>query len=67
MLASLHHFQRDEVAQERVKIIQFNVDYGEAATQQGFGVSRQVVATWKKRLAHARGPINKDVNDLFKG
>jgi transposase InsO family protein len=57
MLASLHHFQQDEIAQERLKIIQFYETYGAAATKEAFGVSRQVICTWKKRLAKARGHL----------
>jgi len=57
MLASLHHFEQDKVAQQRLKIIQFYETYGAAATQEAFGVSRQVIHTWKKRLDKARGHL----------
>lgn len=57
MLASLHHFEQEEIAQQRLKIIQFYDEYGEARTQKAFGVSRQVIATWKKRLQKAGGHL----------
>ncbi len=57
MLSSLHRFQQDEVAQQRLKIIQFYAKHGEAATREAFGVSRQVVSTWKKKLQRAGGHL----------
>jgi transposase InsO family protein len=57
MLASLHHFEQDDVAQQRLKIIQFYETYGAAATKQAFGVSRQVICTWRKRLDKACGHL----------
>jgi len=38
MLSNLHHFAQDEIAQERLKIIQFYGEYGEAETKNAFGV-----------------------------
>lgn len=57
MLTSLHHFQQEEIAQQRLKIIQFYDEYGAVATKKAFGVSRQVIWTWKKRLHQARGHL----------
>ena len=50
MLSSLHRFQQDEVAPQRLKIIQFYDKHGEQATREAIGVSRQVISTWKKNI-----------------
>ena len=39
MLYSLRRFEEDEVAQERLKIIEFYEEYGEKATNQALGIS----------------------------
>ena len=57
MHASLQRFEDSEVAQQRLKIIQFYDEYGEAATQKAFGVKRQTVWNWKRRLEHAHGQL----------
>lgn len=57
MHASLQRFQDSEVAQQRLKIIQFYDEYGEAATQKAFGVNRQTVWNWKRRLQQAHGQL----------
>ncbi len=57
MLSSLHRFQQDEVAQQRLKIIQFYDKHGEPATREAFGVSRQVIHTWKQKLQRAGGHL----------
>jgi transposase InsO family protein len=56
MLHSLRRFSRDEIAQERLKIIQFYDQFGEKATKEAFGSDRKVVHVWKKRL---KGNDNK--------
>lgn len=50
MLSSLRRFSRDEVAQERLKIILFYHRYGEKATQEAFGVDRKLLYIWRKRF-----------------
>lgn len=57
MLASLRKFSADEVAQERLKIIQFYEEHGEAQTQKYFGVNRKTVYVWKKKLASSAGQL----------
>ncbi len=57
MHATLQRFQGSEVAQQRLKIIQFYDEYGEAATHQAFGVNRQTVWNWKRRLERAHGQL----------
>jgi hypothetical protein len=51
MLASLRKFGADEVAQERLKIIRFYDEHGEAQSQKYFGVNRKTIHVWKKKLA----------------
>lgn len=50
MLHSLRRFSRDEVAQERHRILRFYDTYGERATKEAFGVDRKLIHVWKKRL-----------------
>ena len=57
MLASLRKFSGNEIAQERLKIIQFYEEHGEAETQKYFGASRKTVHVWKKKLEAARGQL----------
>lgn len=51
MLLSLRKFSADEVAQERLKIIRFYDEHGEAQSLKYFGVSRKTIHVWKKKLA----------------
>lgn len=50
MLYSLRKFDQDEVARERLKIIEFYDLHGEKQTKKFFSVSRQLVSVWKKKL-----------------
>lgn len=50
MLSSLKRFTKDEVAQERLRIINFYRKYGEKATKEAFKVDRKLVYIWRKRL-----------------
>jgi transposase InsO family protein len=53
MLASLRKFSADEIAQERLKMIRFYDEHGEAQSQKYFGVNRKTIHVWKKKLASA--------------
>ncbi len=57
MLSSLRKFSGDEVAQERLKIIQFYDEHGEAQTLKYFGVNRKTLHVWKKKLAASGGQL----------
>jgi len=57
MIASLRRFDKDEVAQERMKIIKFYAQYGEKATRQAFGADRKVISRWRKRLGESGGRL----------
>src|SRR3990167_8274381 len=57
MLKSLKKFSKDEVAQERLKIIEFYREHGEKTTKEAFGVNRKTVFVWKKRLKEGRNSL----------
>jgi hypothetical protein len=57
MLYSLRVFGRDEVAQQRMKIIKFYEQYGEEATKEAFGADRKVISRWRKRLKGSGGDL----------
>ncbi len=50
MLASLKIFAKDEIAQKRLRIIEFYDQHGEKTTKEAFGVGRNTIFVWKKRL-----------------
>lgn len=58
MLKSLRRFSRDEVAQERLKIIEFYREYGEKATVKAFGIRRNTVFVWRKRLRESKNSLS---------
>ena len=57
MVPSLRKFSADEVAQERLKIIQFYEEHGEAQTIKYFGGNRKTLWTWKRHLQRAGGQL----------
>lgn len=63
MLKSLKRFAKDEVAQERLRIIEFYDRYGEQTTKEAFGVDRKTVWVWKKRLRDSRNSISALIPD----
>jgi transposase-like protein len=54
VIASLRRFSKDDVAKERLKILEFYDEYGERATVKAFGVKRNTIWVWKKRLKESR-------------
>jgi len=58
MLKSLKRFSKDDVAQERLRIIKFYNQYGERTTREAFEVGRDTVWIWKKRLRDNRNSIS---------
>jgi len=58
MLKSLRRFSKDEVAPERLKIIEFYKEYGEKTTRKAFGVRRNTIWVWKKRLKDSKNSIS---------
>ena len=57
MLYSLRKFDKSEIAQQRMKIINFYNQYGEKATKEAFGADRFVVSRWKKCLKESGGRL----------
>ncbi len=53
MLPSLRKFSADEAAQERLRIIEFYDEAGEAKTQRHFGVNRKTIHVWKKKFVRS--------------
>jgi len=58
VIASLRRFSKDEVAKERLKILEFYEEYGEKATIKAFGVKRNTIWVWKKRLKESRSSLS---------
>lgn len=57
MVSSLRRFSQDEVAEERLKIINFYVKYGEKETKEAFGIGRKTIFVWKKKLSLSQGKL----------
>jgi transposase InsO family protein len=57
MVTSLRRFSKDEVAQQRLKIIKFYESYGEGATKEAFAVDRKLISKWRKRLKENGGRL----------
>ena len=57
MLCSLRKFSHEEVAQQRMKIINFYKKHGEQATKEAFGADRKVVSRWQQRLTDQNGQL----------
>lgn len=58
MLKSLRKFDQSEVAQQKMKIIEFYRCYGEKATIEAFGADRRVVNRWVKCLDNSGGQLS---------
>lgn len=58
MLSSLKRFSDDEVAPERLRILNFYSKHGELATREAFKVDRKLIYTWRKRLKANQGKIS---------
>lgn len=52
LLLAQQQFSRDQIAQERLRIITFYEEFGEKATKKAFKVDRKVIWVWKKRMKH---------------
>jgi transposase InsO family protein len=63
MLLGLRRFSKDEVAQERLRILQFYQRYGEKACLEAFGVDRKLVYIWRRRFNHSSGRLSSLVPD----
>jgi hypothetical protein len=50
MLSSLRYFDQSEIAQERLRIINFYDKYGEKATKEAFKADRKLIYVWRQKL-----------------
>jgi hypothetical protein len=57
MLSSLRKFGRDEVAQQRLRIMEFYDRYGEQATKEAFGAERKVISRCRQKLKEYEGAL----------
>ena len=57
MIESLRRFDIDEVAKQRLKIINFYNAHGELACKEAFGADRKVISRWKQRLKVSKGSL----------
>ncbi|EKE05686.1 MAG: hypothetical protein ACD_19C00182G0014 [uncultured bacterium] len=57
MIESLRRFDIDEVAKQRLKIINFYMAHGEKACKEAFGADRKVISRWKQRLKTSKGSL----------
>ena len=57
MLSSLRKFSLSEIAEQRLKIMNFYGEYGEKAAIEAFGADRKVISRWKKRLSGSNGRL----------
>jgi len=58
MVTSLRKFSKDEVAKERLRIIEFYDLHGEKTTREAFKVGRDTIWIWKKRLKMCHNSIS---------
>jgi transposase InsO family protein len=57
MLSSLRRYGRDEVAPQRLRIMEFYDCYGEQATKEAFGADRKVISRWRQKLKRHEGAL----------
>ena len=57
MLSSLRKFTRSEVAQKRLRIIEFYKQYGEQATKRSLWSNPKVISRWRKKLRRHEGAL----------
>ena len=57
MIESLRRFDVSEVANQRLKIINFYMEHGEKACKEAFGADRKVISRWRQRLKISKGSL----------
>jgi len=62
MLYSLRNFDANEIAKQRMKIMQFYEKYGEKATKEAFGANRKVISRWRKRIKDRDGGSGRELS-----
>ncbi len=58
VISSLRRFSKDDIAKERLRIIEFYDKFGEKTTKEAFGIKRNTIWVWKKRLKMSRNSIS---------
>jgi transposase InsO family protein/transposase-like protein len=58
MLKSLNRFNVSEIAQERLRIIEFYDKHGEASTYEAFKVDRKLIYVWRRKLKKQQGKLS---------
>ncbi len=58
VIESMRHFSESEVAQERLRILEFYDEFGEKATKKAFQIDRKTVWTWKKRYKENKNHLS---------
>lgn len=66
MLSSLRRFSESEIAEKRLKIINFYERFGEKATYEAFSCKRGTIHVWKKRLEKSQGRIYHNPSYSYK-
>ncbi len=62
LLGIIGHPKELEI-KKRVKVIDFFVKYGLAATKEAFGVGRATIYLWKKKLKDSKKVLNAGIKD----
>ncbi|MDH4232901.1 MAG: hypothetical protein OEW04_12845, partial [Nitrospirota bacterium] len=57
ILSSLRRFGMDEVARQRLRIMEFHDRYGEKAAKEVFGADRKVISRWRQKLNRHEGAL----------
>jgi transposase-like protein len=57
-LFSAGRFSKSEIAQFRLKVIEFSKKYGVKASEDAFGVSRATIFRWRRCLKESQGRLD---------
>jgi transposase InsO family protein len=57
-LFSAGRFSKSEIAQNRLKVVEFSKKYGIKAAQDAFGISRSTIFRWRRCLKYSQGRLD---------
>jgi transposase-like protein len=57
-LFSAGRFSKSEIAQNRLKVVEFSKKYGVKASQDAFGISRSTIFRWRRCLKGSQGRLD---------
>ena len=63
-LFSAGRFLKSEIAQNRLKVVEFSNKYGIKLAQDAFGVSRATIFRWRRYLREAQGRLDSLIPKL---